>query len=52
MTVIRYILVYYNKSRYLGMKKEHIEIFNSMEELINYRNKHKIHYYEIYKQIV
>lgn len=50
---IKYILVYYTRSRYLGMKKQHVEIFKSMEDLVHYRNKLEINKnYEIYKQIV
>ena len=48
---IKYILVYYEKSRYLGMEKQRIEIFNNLEELIKYRDKHGVKKYEIYKQI-
>ena len=49
---IKYILVYYTRSKYLGMTKQHIEIFDNMEELLKYRKKHDISIYQMYKQIV
>lgn len=50
---IKFILIYYTRSRYLGMKKEHIEIFDSFEALVKRRNYLKIRKdYQIYKQIV
>lgn len=50
--MIKFILVYYVRSRYLGMKKQHIEIFNTMEDLLEFRREHKIKVYEMYRQIV
>ena len=51
--MIKYILVYYTKSKYFGMVKQHIEIFNNMEEMIKFREKVRYLYsYEIYKQVV
>ena len=50
--MIKYILVYYVRSRYLGMKRERIEIFNSLEELVKYRTKHGIKQYEMYRQVI
>ena len=50
--MIKFILVYYTSSKYLTMKKQHIKIFNNMNDLVNYRTKLKIKKYEIYKQIV
>lgn len=49
---IKYILIYYTKSKYLGMKKQHIEIYNNLEELVYYREKRNINNYEMYKQII
>ena len=52
MLKIKFILKYYTKSKYIGMKKEHLKIFKTMEDLIDFRTDHKIKEYEIYKQIV
>ena len=52
MNKIKFILVYYTKSRYLGMKKENIKIFNNIEDLIFYRERHGIEDYQMYKQMV
>ena len=49
---IKFILVYYTKSRYLGMKKQHVEIFKNMEELVNFRNKLGNVKWEVYKQVL
>lgn len=50
---IKFILVYYTRSKYLGMKKEHVEIFDNFEDLVKRRNNLKIKTdYQIYKQIV
>ena len=50
--MIKFILVYYLRSKYLGMEKRHIEIFNNMEELVKFREAKNIKKYEIYKQII
>ena len=52
MLKIKFILKYYTRSKYIGMKKEHLKIFKTMEDLIDFRTDHKIKEYEIYKQIV
>lgn len=39
---IKYILLYYTRSRYLGMKKQRIELFKTKKELINYMYKNKL----------
>lgn len=48
---IKYILIFYTKSRYFGMKRQHIEIYNNLEELVFYRERRNIENYEMYKQI-
>ena len=49
---IKFILIYYTRSRYFGMRREHILIFRSIEDLVSFREKHEIEDYEMYKQIV
>lgn len=49
---IKFILVYYTRSKYLGMKKQHIEVYSNLKDLVFYREKRNIEEYEIYKQIV
>ena len=50
---IKFILVYYTRSKYLGMKKEHFEMFDSFEDLVKRRNQLGIRKdYKIFKQIV
>lgn len=49
---IKFILRYFEKTKYLGMKKEHIKIFKTMEDLIDFRDDHKIKDYEIYRQVI
>lgn len=50
--MIKFILVYYNRSKYIGMKKQHIKIFNNMQDLVYYRDKNGIKNFEIYKQVI
>lgn len=51
--MIKYILVYHTRSRYFGMVRQHVEIFNSLDELFKYRTKLGIKTnYEMYKQII
>lgn len=49
---INFILRYFTSSKYLGMNKEHIKVFSGMNDLVSYRNKHKIQKYEIYRQVI
>lgn len=39
---IKYVLIYYVRSKYLGMKKQRIELFKTRKELTNYMYKNKL----------
>lgn len=40
--MINFILIYYTRGRYLGMKRQHIEFFETQKELTNFMYKHKL----------
>lgn len=50
--MIKFILRWFTNSRYFGMKREHLKIFDNIEELIEFRENNEIEDYEIYKQII
>lgn len=47
---IKIILRWFTNSKYFGMKREHLKIFEDYEELIEFRKNNKIMNYEIYKE--
>lgn len=42
MNNIKYVLIYYVRSKYLGMKKQRIELFKTRKELTDYMYKNKL----------
>lgn len=50
--MIKFILRWFTNSRYFGMKREHLKIFEDIEELIEFRKNNKIMNYEMYKEIL
>ena len=49
---IKFILRWFTSSKYFGMQKEHIKLFDDMNDLVDYRSDHKIKHYEIYRQVI
>ena len=52
MMKIKFILRWYTNSRYFGMKREHLKIFNDILDLVEFRENNEIEDYEMYKQII
>ena len=49
---IKFILRWFTASKYFGMQKEHIKLFDDMNDLVDYRSDHNIKQYEIYRQVI
>ena len=49
---IKYILRWFTNSRYFGMKREHLKIFDDLLELVEFRENNEIENYEMYEQII